>query len=437
MSINRKSVTPPVYEYRVPFLASELGDHNTVIVPFDDKRYIADSTENSILVARVDDSGAADFDFDERGFVSIDMPELSKPVTSSITASIVPQTDGGVIGSVSDSDVGFGLVRLRENGELDSSFGHDGKIVHLLEGSPQLPGRHDEELGAKGRTGAGPHAGVVCAENKTIDAMLGSRFGNNAVLLRCLETGNLDLGFNETGQVAIKYPDTPTHAWAVAAAPDGGAVVAGSAGRVSSEAKAFLARYNVDGSLNTTFGEGGFALFDAASAGIPAEELSQLEMGHVILMADGGYAACGYLDAKNPWRHFGMVIRVDSSGRPLSSFNEGKPLLFELPDSAEVDFLWGGLVEQSDGKLVVAGGVVRRDPAHQRHALVVRFLANGQQDQTFHNEGVLVYQPFGDLFCYLGNVALDHEQNLIIAGDSGPSNNSSSMKGFGAQFAKS
>lgn len=105
--------------------------------------------------------------------------------------------------------------------------------------------------------------------------------GSRILLARYRADGTLDPGFGEAGIVSLAVPtaltslpsayDPETEARAVAAQPDGRYVIAGSTRVYGSEScgikspvceHAFLARFESDGSPDTSFGEGGFALAD-------------------------------------------------------------------------------------------------------------------------------------------------------------------------------
>src|SRR5262245_29092367 len=68
--------------------------------------------------------------------------------------------------------------------------------------------------------------------------------------------GNLDPAFGKNGRVSVKFPGGFNQARSVIIQPDNKIVVAGSnAGSGNSDF--VLSRYNADGSLDSSFGEGG------------------------------------------------------------------------------------------------------------------------------------------------------------------------------------
>lgn len=420
-------------EYRVPFPIPEATNKNTLVLPVGGKRYLLDGLGKTIMVGRVKHDGTADLTFGLRGFSSHNISEFTDDFPRS--AGLIPQPDGGVIAGLYNASE-LGLARFKLNGEVDMSFGQAGTVFHKVEKmSASSAGRGRNNDGRQDSVfSSAVLAALAPAKDGKFYGVLGNRLAGDFSLLRCLANGALDAEFNGTGIVSVKHPTLDTNAPAVIASADGGAVVVGTLGDLSVGMRGFFCRYKADGSLDKTFGEEGYSIFDSVSAGIPHPELSQMELAHVAIMADGGYVACGYLTARDPWRFYGMVVRIDATGRPEQSFNGGKPLLFELPDGVEVDFLEGGIAEMADGKVAVAGGAVTRNAGYQRQVLLVRYDAKGVLDPTFGEQGWRILAPFGDAVTNLRGLQVDLEQKVLVSGDSGPDNNPSSMKGFAAQL---
>lgn len=420
-------------EYRVPFPTPEATNKSTLILPVGSKRYLLDGLEKTLMLGRVNEDGTPDMNFASKGFNSHDIAEFSSIYLQS--AGMVPQANGKMIAGLYTSSE-LGLVRFMVDGEVDKTFGQAGKVFHKFDktNTSSDASRRNTEERQQSLSASAVAAALTPATDDKFYGILGSRSGDAPLLLRCLEDGMLDAEFNDTGIVIVKHPTLKTQATAVVATEDGGALIAGTLGDRSNGMRGFFSRLKADGSLDKAFGLEGYSVFDSVSAGIPHPELYQMELVYVIRMKDGGYAACGYLTAQNPWRDFGLLIRVDSSGQPEISFNGGKPLLFELPDGAEADFLFGGIAEMADGKLVVAGGAVTRNAGYQRQVLLVRYDSQGILDDTFGEKGWIVHSPFGDAVTFLTSLQVDAEQNVLVAGDSGPDDNILFLKGFAAQL---
>ena len=137
--------------------------------------------------------------------------------------------------SSNGADDDFALSRYRTDGSLDPGFGVDGKVT-----TPIGPG--DDRA----------HA-IVQKDGKTIVA--GTSFnGSNDdfALVRYNADGSLDTTFDGDGKVTTPIGSGDDRAYALALQSDGKLVVAGTSSNGSNDDFA-LVRYNADGSLDTTF----------------------------------------------------------------------------------------------------------------------------------------------------------------------------------------
>jgi uncharacterized delta-60 repeat protein len=139
------------------------------------------------------------------------------------------------------SYAGFAVARYTVSGELDRTFGRNGRVLTYF-GSPP--------------SGASLDAIALQADGKVV--AVGRSTGRFA-LARYTLRGRLDPGFGRGGKVLTDFgARSDAGANAVAIQPDGKVVVAGDVFR-GTEYLA-LARYNADGTLDRSFGQGGRVL---------------------------------------------------------------------------------------------------------------------------------------------------------------------------------
>ncbi|MFK0313824.1 hypothetical protein ACIQUF_21665 [Pseudomonas sp. NPDC090233] len=427
-----KSVGEMEFEYPFPFGIPQALWHKTIVLPYGDKRYVADSMESQLLVGRLGRGGAPDLSFAGAGFKAVELNEIIEiPGTRPAVAGLLLQEDGGVIGALGHK-LSLGLARFTVDGELDRTFGINGTIVHTVGDAQTSQGDEKDNDPYRRQFSAGV-ASLIPGKDGKFYARSDYRLDWNSTIVRCQPNGALDTDFNGNGTVVVKHPNSDAEAHAIALSPTGGIVVAGILARPM---RGFFCRYNEDGSLDEGFGDGGYAVFDSESAGIPASDMYQMEFNYVARLADEGFIACGYISAKAPWGHKGLLVRIDATGKIAESFNGGKPLLYTV-EGTEADFLFGGIVEQNDRKILVAGGLVTRfsPPEFKREVLLARFLENGERDTSFGDGGQVLYQPFNNMISYVYSLELDHEQKILISGDGGAENDAGSMTGFIVQFA--
>jgi uncharacterized delta-60 repeat protein/uncharacterized repeat protein (TIGR01451 family) len=139
----------------------------------------------------------------------------------------------------SGGDTNFALVRYNENGTLDSSFGSGGVVI------------------ADVAVGEEANAVAIDGSGRIVAAGLGSSAADqppDLVVARFASDGTLDTSFNGTGVVSTDFGGYDS-AVAVRTAASGKILAAGWT--LNGGGDFVLARYNVDGSLDSTFGSGG------------------------------------------------------------------------------------------------------------------------------------------------------------------------------------
>ena len=137
-----------------------------------------------------------------------------------------------------------------------------------------------------------------------------------------------------------------------------------------------VVRYNLDGSLDTSFGTGGIVTTDMASS---------LDRGFdVAIQSDGKIVAVGeryYLG--NPDNAFALV-RYNADGSLDTSFGSGGKVISDLGiiDRAR------GVALQSDGKIVAAGEW--SNASFHSDMIVARYNSNGSLDTSFDTDGLVL-----------------------------------------------
>jgi uncharacterized delta-60 repeat protein len=139
------------------------------------------------------------------------------------------------------------LVRYNKDGSLDATFGTGGKVITDILGTSEVNAlaiQSDGKIIAAGRS--------LFVNDIFLPGPTRADFG----LVRYNEDGSLDTTFGAQGRVTTDLNSSTESIYAVSLQPDGKIIAAGELD--SFYAPVFgLARYNRDGSLDTTFGIGG------------------------------------------------------------------------------------------------------------------------------------------------------------------------------------
>lgn len=237
--------------------------------------------------------------------------------------------------------------------------------------------------------------------------------GRHSRLARYNADGSLDVTFGAGGVVATDISPNQGDAFAaVATQPDGKIVVAGSAFAPSGTLPVLnfvIARYNSDGSLDTTFGTGG-----ADGDGIVTTSFFDFESAarDVILQADGKIIAVGYTRSSDGGQDF-AVARYNSDGTLDSTFGTGGKAttgFFGRPDAANA------VVLQPDGKIVVAGSAQSSLSSVSGEFALARYHSNGTLDTSFDADGK-VTTDFGS-HDVASDVVLLSDGRIVLAGTS-------------------
>lgn len=209
----------------------------------------AGSSQYRALVLRLLENGALDTSFGGTGKVEVDLGDGSfAAATAVLSPSVV---DGKVViagystTSTSGPNQSFVVARLTNFGALDPTFDGDG-IVKTTPGA----GHHaaaDAALTLDGK--------IVVAGQSTVNDPTGSPRSATAVL-RYNTDGSLDTTFAGTGYSITDLGTDGTTLTGMAAQSDGRIVAVGTA-VVGQGQRSIVLRYNVDGTLDPTFGEGG------------------------------------------------------------------------------------------------------------------------------------------------------------------------------------
>jgi uncharacterized delta-60 repeat protein len=352
-----------------------------------------------IAVMRFNRDGSPDSAFDGDGRVTTSIGTLSSGVES-----VAIQADGKIVvaGQASDGNkVVFALMRFNRDGSLDSSFGDHGQVTtDFGQGSVLLRGM------------ALQSDGKIVVAGGTWDREIGSN--HDFALARYNRDGSLDASFDGDGKLTTRF-DRDSGATGVAVQADGKIVAVGSANQVhpgviisvpgATVLDFALARYNADGSLDTSFDGDGKTTADIDG---PVEYCSA---SSVAVQADGKIVVTG--DYGNISNSGLAVLRFRADGSLDASFDgDGK---------VSTDLLWsraGSGAVQTDGKIVVVGCDQVYDDVFLWHFVlaVTRFNADGSLDKSFDGDGRLT-AVFGDAESMADGVAIQRDGRIVVAGE--------------------
>jgi uncharacterized delta-60 repeat protein len=320
-----------------------------------------------MALARYTRSGALDSGFGRGGNVSTSFGSGSQ------ASALAVQKDGKIV-VAGTALVGRGsgglLARYTVRGTLDTGFGRGGKVSTIF--------------GSNSRVAAvaiQPDGKIVVAGVTFV-----AHRGEFAVA-RFTAAGKPDVKFGTSGKVLTLIAPT-SDASAVALQADGKIVVAGGAGY----ADFALARYDADGRLDPTFGDGGTVVTDFSPT--DRDDTHSTDRARAVaIQPDGKIVAAGSSDTEGRCDGNGhscdefALARYTVDGILDKSFGNGGKVVTHLagdPSHRPSSSIAQAVAIQADGKIVAAGLGAGYDFG------LARYTARGRLDNAFGSGGVVL-----------------------------------------------
>ncbi len=277
------------------------------------------------------------------------------------------QSDGKIIivGSVYTNAVtkdDFVMMRLNENGTLDTTFGNQGIFTtdflsrdNMFTTAIQLP---------DGR--------ILGVGNNFISNT------NDIVLVMLNANGTLDTSYGTNGFRIVGSPSLVENAYEIIRLQSGKYLISGVQYNSSSPQHAFaLFRFNEDLTPDTTFGTNGIKTFPEFSNG-DSTPISETPEGDII------FSTYNMIVSLGTWMDF-VVVKVHADGSMDTSFGTNGQTRIDITGTpGQTDIPYAQML-QSDGKIVVSGKTWLNQISNTFS--ICRLNANGSLDTTFGNGG--------------------------------------------------
>jgi uncharacterized delta-60 repeat protein len=224
--------------------------------------------------------------------------------------------------------------------------------------------------------------------------------GSDFAVARYNSDGSLDSSFGVAGQVITDVADHD-QGIAVVIQTDGRIVLAGSSASASNR-MFVLVRYNADGSIDSSFGTSGITMTDIGS-----DEWCY----DLAIQTDGKLIAVGQTSVVDG--DF-VIARYLPNGRADSSFGGTGVIATDFANSNDYGY---GVVVQPDGRIVVAGcsDVWAGPPNYNYDFALVRYNTDGSIDSSFGGVGWITTDISVNVtFAY--EVALQADGRIVVAG---------------------
>ena len=220
-------------------------------------------------------------------------------------------------------------------------------------------------------------------------------------LARFLTNGQVDTSFGTGGVAPLLSTAT-----SIKLLGSGKILVANSFNSLTPVACGTIARYNSNGSLDTTFGLDG----QIATLG-PASAIRLLSTGKFIV-AGSFPTSVGTPPAPND---FGLALtRYNSSGGVDTTFGTHGGVV--TPFTGNTDAVGFALALQSNGDVVAAGQAGSQPPDAPSSFVLARYTSSGQLDTTFGTNGT-VTTAFGSNTAFVSALLIQSDGKIVAAGN--------------------
>jgi uncharacterized delta-60 repeat protein len=229
----------------------------------------------------------------------------------------------------------------------------------------------------------------------------------NGLIARFNTDGTLDTTFNAPNGFINTEGNTNSHFYnSVALQADGKIVAVGRTDQNNGNNDGLIARFNPNGELDQTFNNGaGFI-----NADLPTNSDSYYS---VAIQTDGKIVAVGQTDSDH-----GLIARFNTDGSlDTTTFNTGLVnggLGFINTEGNTNSFAYYSVALQPDGKIVAVGQT--DDNNGDKHGLIARFNTNGELDQTFNVTNGFINTEDGTDSSFYYSVALQTDGKILVVG---------------------
>lgn len=275
---------------------------------------------------------------------------------------------------------------LPRPGDLDLSYNGDGKVVVAHQGN-EVGRAADLQADGKLVIAGGAHAAA----------------GDMAAMIVRLDAeGYPDSTFNGTGKLIFNPSSAQDQAFAVLVQADGRIVIAGEMYN-GTGATLLVARFNEDGTPDTTFDSDGRVNVMVGGFATIARAIAQQADGKLVVAAD----------VFNGSNSDFAVLRLKTDGSLDDDFGAGGLATTDFRDAHDQPF---AIAVGADGVITVAGYSAGGFPS-PHDAAVARFTSTGALDPAFDIDGKKIFS-LGTGLSAFHDVVIQPDTRIVAVGDS-------------------
>lgn len=366
---------------------------------------------NEFILLRYNNNGLLDTSFGDQGVLRAPVPTLA--IASAY--SVIQQADGKIIATGVSGNNQTLVIRFNADGSLDTNFDGDGNLV--------------------GFNGDSVRNGFATIHSDGKILLAGVDNTSKVILQLLNEDGTANTAFGVNGQI-ITNITADTSSISISGNPisvitqtDGKIVLLGSAGPSGFTGGYVVARYNSDGTLDTSFNGTGYTtsaisplLFSShqdKGTGLAIQSDGKIVVaGYSLMSGTGGLKGAGY----NSGQYDFTLTRYNSDGSLDTSFSSDGKAIISVSAGADLS---STVTIQTDGKILLTG--YSSDPTKNgANFTLIRFNTDGTLDTSFSGDGILTHS-ITNLTDQAFNVRVQDDGKIVIAGNAGYDYNNSNF----------
>ena len=276
--------------------------------------------------------------------------------------------------------VHIALLQFNEDGSPDTTFGNDGVVITQIENTSFINSMCIQPDGKI----------IICGDYDD------TNFVTNGLIARYNPDGSLDSSFGIDGIVKMNTDNYNFYsAGSVRLTADNKIIVAGDTG-----SQTFIARFNSDGSIDTTFSTNGVKICNTPDFQFV------VEADQLVVLPDGAMLLDGrdYTQSNNPRM---AVVKYNADGSICNTFGNEGILLFDFNIdniNPQLEYFYNIKIT-NDNKIMLSGKVQNTEEFY-----LIKLTSNGALDFNFGNNGIInnnkgryVFQNNGKII-YLKNI---------------------------------
>ena len=355
--------------------------------------------------------GTLDLSFGNQG-------QVLSPRESDPANAVIVKEDGKILcgsGEYISNKTVFLQQQFLTDGTPDSSFGKNGEITT------------DFGNGVKGFI----TAMAATRDNDIIAAGIGgldatNPHGADILLAKYDDKGNLDSQFGANGLVVVDFR-LFEYTQCVKLLSDNKILIGGSARKTSNfqEKNNFLlARFNADGSLDSSFGDKGKVITDVGTT-------YGSNINAIVITENGDIIAAGKAESLSGSIYNKILLaKYAADGKLITDFGANG---FVFTDPSEGDDYATAVALQEDGKIVTAG--VTGASATKAGMCIARYNENGNADSSFNKIGVRIIY-FGKDNASAQSLLIQKDKSFLLAGFKYPNKSANGINDFALAAVK-